>query len=195
MWCCEAEYEAGSCNCESGQGTFSARKGKQVAVVTQGLVDGISSFSLSPLPTSYPSASLSVTSSSATKRSGRQQQTQSSTRSSFPSIRISANSTALQTSPSSRASSSTRKPSVPSPPLPTKSHISDSSIAHSTGFKVGIGVSCAVVGVVIVAALIWWFCWLPQRCRPEPGGKGVPLDSFLTGDHQPPAADTSSRNP
>ncbi|KAN0068003.1 hypothetical protein V8E54_013931 [Elaphomyces granulatus] len=123
-WCCEPDYQAGSCNCQTGQGTFSLSDGHAITII------GIEN--LVHTATATSESILSTDTATSSSNSGQ-------------------SSTALTTS--STTTSGTHISSLSTAPTSTTSPAPPTNPEHSTGLIVGIPVSVGGVCVLLLVVL------------------------------------------
>ena len=180
-WCCTPAVEDGTCDCQSGKGTFSIEQG--IAQTIVGVFGLESTSTIPPHPSTSsalvssktPSSSISSTStasstSSRTSSSSKSStQTQSSTQSSTH-VTSSTSSTTSTTQSSTHATSSTTSHSSTAGSAQSTASSTPVSITHTIGFKAGISVAVIVVFLALlgIAGFFWWRRWKRKRALETP---------------------------
>ena len=198
-WCCQPGAAAGTCNCASGDGTFSLQDGlAQTIIGIQGLgntnTDVIPISSASTPPTTASSSAM--TTSSTPSQSGATEAEPTTSSSLGYGTSLSASAASKTSSPSSSSSSPsgqsiltvTIQPTIitmmPTSGIsttsgsnsPTASAVSSIGVPHSTAFKIGLSVGLITFAVAVVCLCIF-LCLRRQRRRARRGdfiGRNVP---------------------
>ena len=181
-WCCQPGAAAGTCNCASGDGTFSLQEGSAQTIIG---IEGLESTSTDAIPissASIPSITASYTATTASSTLSKTDVTQDEPTTSISpgyitSSSASATSPATSSSSASHSSQSiltmTLQPTIITmlPPSgvpttsgsssPTASAVSSGGKTHSTAFIAGVAAGSAIAG----AAVMGGFYWLHLRRR------------------------------
>ena len=208
-WCCQPGAAAGTCNCASGDGTFSLQDGlAQTIIGIQGLVNtntDVIPISSASIPLTMASSS-AITTSSTPSQTGANQD-EPTTRSS-PGYRTSASASAASRTTSSSSSSSslssqssltmTLQPTTitVTPTLgnstasgsssPTTSAGSSHGVTDSTAFKAGV--AGGIIAAVVVVGFLFFLCL--RKCRRHPD----PPSPASAGQHDPSVAEYTDQD-
>ena len=163
-WCCTPAVEDGTCDCQSGKGTFSIEQG--IAQIIIG-VFGLESTSTIP---PHPSTSSALVSSKTPSSSISSTSTASSTSSRTSSSSKSSTQTQSSTQSSTHATSSTTSHSVTAGSAQSTASSVPVSITNKVGFKAGISVAVIVVVLALlgVAGFFWKRRWKRKRALETP---------------------------
>lgn len=179
-WCCQPGVAAGTCNCASGDGTFSLQEGSAQTIIG---IEGLESTSTDAIPissASLPSTTASNPAITASSISSKTDVTQDEPTPSSASVASPTTSSSSASHSSQSILTMTLQPTIITmlPPSgvsttsssssPTVSAVSSSGITHSTAFIAGVAAGSAIVG----AAVMGGFYWLYLRRRRRQARRG-----------------------
>ena len=164
-WCCQPNAAAGTCDCGTGDGTFSLQAGIAQTVIG---VTGLAFTSTDAVPISSASASSSASSAAAKTTSS-------------PSSSTSSRSASIITSPTTITAALSSSTAALASSASSTDSATPTGITHSTAFIASIAVASAVVSAAIVAILFWLF----HRRRRQ---------RVMRGDYIPRSISTANTN-
>lgn len=160
-WCCQPNAAAGTCDCGTGDGTFSLQAGIAQTVIG---VTGLAFTSTDAVPIGSASASSSASS-------------------------MSSHSASIITSPPTITATPSSSTAALASSASSTDSATPTGITRSTAFIAGIAATSAVVGAVIVAILFWLF--QRRRRQRVMKGDYIPrsISTANTNTHPPTSED------
>ena len=164
-WCCQPNAAAETCDCGTGDGTFSLQAGIAQTIIG---VTGLAFTSTDAVPISSASTSSSASAAAATTTSS-------------PSSSTSSRSASIITSPTTITAALSSSTAALASSASSTDSATPTGITHSTAFIAGIAATSALVAAAIVAIL---FCLFQRRRRQR----------VMKGDYIPRSISTANTN-